>query len=1504
MRRLNRGPCAIALLLCGSAWAATLTGDTSHPGTSVYIPGEPIQLSFHAEGLGPAAGLTLELSFLDERDRLLEQRSIPVEPAADGTWTTTLDAPGDRLGFVRVRARLSDGTPLAELASRPAGFLTYAVVRDPAQRQLYPQAETYFGLQPHGLTASENVAPLLGVRWVLGGYTWRRMEPDRPGQAPETHAVERAHARPPDGWLTYPLLPTFAAPDWAVSPASAAYESGELTPAGETAWADFCRWLARTYVAELPPELEEHIYQITWEPVYPWGYKGSDESLVRIYEIAYPILHELDPKAVVAGPTGAGIGSDTELEWNTRLLRLGLGRWIDAFSIHPYQAIPPERAGLVDRVRRLREIVRAETGREMPLLGTEQGSPTGQDPSKELDHARGLVRENLIMFGEGFRLNFGFYLYDYLIPSEVPGYGYFYNLVPGLPWGTSKIAPKPIAPAFAAQSFLLEGHRSAGPIEWLGETALGYAFERGDHVVLALWDYGDEPRPVSLAVGAERVTVYDWMGNAIETPTPGGTLPLTLAPEPLYVEGVSPGLWGSGAARPVALAESRLVGYPGGRVSVAGDAGITDGAGFAGSLTCEADPRLALEPVSAEVGLEPERRAPFELTLGVPADAEPGTYPLTVTLREGARVIGVGGAMLVVKSPVAITRLQSGRGPTGEPTVLVGLRNETRAELAGSLAVSLRGVPETTRTERISLAPGAESAVTVAYAEADLPLTPSLAARAVVTLDGGGRCSRESPIDFLTATRGGEGSSVILQGREALVRAPAQYRGFDDLSADLRFGWDDAGLLLSAAVTDDTHLQEKTGFDIWQGDCLQVAFDLDPGREQVNTGNSLADSGSRHRASEINVALTPEGPQAFRAISFDPAALPLRLLTAEEWEATIEREEGWTRYAVRLNWAALGLAGGPDAGLRLGVAVTVNDRDSAEEREPKALGLFGGITPTKDPMAFGTLLLGEAPAPRPTASWGLEPSGTLGQSHPEEPLPFLSCTGAAVDAAGRLWTLAGDTLYGFAPDADGQMRCLARQKLRAPAGPLGTAWDGERLSLVGWDRRIYSLVPGEGDLVPVGEALVAEGARAFAVASAGGLTGYAARGKYFALEGDSVRAFASDGADLGLVLTLTRPAGAEWHYCALGLEPLSGDLLVGSYWPDAKVYRYDASGAEVARDGWPRAGHAASVVSFGGEAWMVALGGGGSHLPPIQRSGEQALTLSGIGTMYSSGIARAPSGGYWAATSQGLVSFDARGRLTGERLGGIEGIRALAIGSDGAVVAAVEGGQRMLRLSLGDGPDTAFTSNANEPWRAGNGWTARASALAWDAGCFLVADEVGAQLWHFDPEQTGYQETPWPKVTEPGSLAGPRACAVGDTLAWVGDSSGIRELARPDGSLRQVELPGLADAASVVALAAEGDGLLLVALPDRVLAYARSAVGGYALAWRTEALDEVRGLALGDGFLAVSERIGVRLIAPSTGEPLARHATEWTPGAIAAKGRWVLVADDAGKRLVRMRVVR
>jgi hypothetical protein len=594
-----------------SAGGVSLSGETSRPQTSTFVLGEPVQLTFTVANLAVRRKrLKLQLAVANENGKVLHQAELPVEPEMDGTWRTTVDTPHDRLGFYRVHARLSNGVELAQLGSRRAGFLTYCIVPDPAKRRLFKPGETFFSMAG-GFHPKVSIAPYLGIRWLLGRYEWNRMEPNRPGEFVEQRAAASREGKqfPPgldsadwtvDGkrWQTYLIPALHLAPQWAVVPGTMNKGNctGTLSPVGEKAWRGYCLAAGKAF-AEDHPDLAERLYQVTWEPDV--GFRGTDEDLIRIYQIAYPALHEADPKARVLGPT-AHVG----VQWNHNMLSKGLGRYVDGWTVHASVGFPPERAGLIQQVRALKMNIRQYVGRDLPVYGTEQGLHNDENPGKELDQACGLLRGNLIMMGEGSRLNITFFIHD---GEGEPGYGYFYNLNPKVRTaGTDKIGPKPVAPAYAAQSFLLEGYRSAGPIDWLGETIWGYACERGDDIVLALWDCGDRPRQVSLPTGVDQVDVYDWMGNKQTVATANQRLRLTLGPEPIYVTGASAQVWGSKAKKPLSARPLRSAG-----ASRAGNRTARDMLAWSPAVTdSPTQPASPTAPESAPTGGAPTSASP------------------------------------------------------------------------------------------------------------------------------------------------------------------------------------------------------------------------------------------------------------------------------------------------------------------------------------------------------------------------------------------------------------------------------------------------------------------------------------------------------------------------------------------------------------------------------------------------------------------------------------------------------------------------------------------------------------------------------------------------------------------------------------------------------------------------------------------------------------------------------------------------------------------------------
>ena len=535
--------------------------------------------------------------------------------------------------------------------------------------------------------------------------------------------------------------------------------------------------------------------------------------------------------------------------------------------------------------------------------------------------------------------------------------------------------------------------------------------------------------------------------------------------------------------------------------------------------------------------------------------------------------------------------------------------------------------------------------------------------------------------------------------------------------------------------------------------------------------------------------------------------------------------------------------------------------------------------------------------------------GVMGQSaRGEAPaLPWTGCAGAYADGPARLWTMSGDRAYCFERDAAGTWTCPAGGVFPLPNGVRKMKGFGGRLVFLSHDDKLYEfgLKTRQGKLLT--EVRFADGKtpRDFAVGKAG----------LYALGQDgTVRAWAADGTGARDLFKVPLPPKADWWYCAIDVEPTTGDLLIGSYWPDTKVYRFDLTGKQFPNTGpmsaWPQPGHADVLCDAAGVPWVLDPGGVGRALAPVARGLPKALN-GGAWAGYPTGIAIFPSGETWVACAQGLLGFDRKGRPTGKRLGGLGDPGLVAAGPDGTVLALLENSQRFARLSADDAPETPFASNANEPWRVANGWGGKAVGCAWDGKGYLTLDAGGSKaLWRFDPDHTAFAETPWTRIGKEKALADPRGLAVGDAYCWVLDGAKLLQLGPGawDSAPQEVTLPQGTDLSAVVALCSSGDDRLFLATKTTVSCLARRGEA-WVIAWRTEGVFQgIAAVCASGGLLLVADRAGASVAAvDEAGEVVSRLgaaevAGGFEPVGVSAAAGWAFVADAKGHRMLRLRL--
>lgn len=178
---------------------------------------------------------------------------------------------------------------------------------------------------------------------------------------------------------------------------------------------------------------------------------------------------------------------------------------------------------------------------------------------------------------------------------------------------------------------------------------------------------------------------------------------------------------------------------------------------------------------------------------------------------------------------------------------------------------------------------------------------------------------------------------VRLGGTDGGVKIEKDYGGAEDCSAQMRFAWDATFLYLAAEVKDNVQHQEEDGFQMWRGDCIQLAFrDGAPNRKTGYDGTEY----------EVGLTQSPQGPVVFQ---WAPGAAPVA-----DAKLVVRREGDTTVYEAAIPWTSLGISQ-PRSGKRVSWSTTVNDNDGEGFRG--WLEWTPGVCGSKDSSAFGWLEL-------------------------------------------------------------------------------------------------------------------------------------------------------------------------------------------------------------------------------------------------------------------------------------------------------------------------------------------------------------------------------------------------------------------------------------------------------------------------------------------------------------------------------------------------------------------
>lgn len=347
-------------------------------------------------------------------------------------------------------------------------------------------------------------------------------------------------------------------------------------------------------------------------------------------------------------------------------------------------------------------------------------------------------------------------------------------------------------------------------------------------------------------------------------------------------------------------------------------------------------------------------------------------------------------------------------------------------------------------------------------------------------------------------------------------------------------------------------------------------------------------------------------------------------------------------------------------------------------------------------------------------------SGLIGQSQDQEPIPWTDCAWCVADESGAVhfpggWTCVAGTRRAIREEnsvpgtvlSDGEGHLFYFHPQRAELGtvrvdPSGLVKGRALVRIPHWDLRLH-------------------------VAPASCRVGFAADGRrFFAFDrrARAVRAWTEDGRDAGVVFSF---AERKEPFVSVAIHPGSGDLLLGTGWPENTICRFRADGTEVKDPFWPAKGYALSLGVSRSGVWVL-----GSDAMRLTESKARSVQCR-FGRFANVVHALAETtDGYWLATSQG-AQFYHRNDLSrcAWRVGGVTDVGALAL-HEGRVLVGV--GYRMLNLWLDDQAGDPISSD--DTWRVAKKWNEKIDLIEVRDDVFHLRDATAGGVTAFDPRVT------------------------------------------------------------------------------------------------------------------------------------------------------------------------
>ena len=721
------------------------------------------------------------------------------------------------------------------------------------------------------------------------------------------------------------------------------YRSVPQTDEGIKAYAKYAAFLAEQYKGKIKAIEIWNEYNIA-----PFNPNMLDaEHYVKMLKACYQEIKKVNPDIPVIGIDCAGV----DIDFMKKVFDAGGYEYMDVVSVHPYYVYKEQRFDDQEWAKWVLEVkdLMKQYGEPKEIWLTEMGWPTHKTEERTemlqyTDEQQAKYQTRMYMTCRANDFGKRIFMYGFEEKGVQPGNPeHHFGIVRSEYNVRTPLAAKPALIAVAAMNKLI-GNSDYVDSVYFNEDTSAHRFTDRDsnEQTIAIWSSREDN--VSLNLGATEVTVIDLYGNIVDTfRSQNGIYQFDLNDDQYYIKGKFTAF--SKADTDITTEYPHEV-VKGNTFNIK----VADKQKRNLRIDVKCDDAFTIEENNGVVNGD------GKVSMKVMKE-DSDLHNVFVNIYEGEQIVLSSRYTIKIGSQMSGEFMLVTTETTPRRQRLVNrLKNQTDSTtISGSCEII---APEelasaAKKTRFLNVRPGDTVSVPINLPEQLTTRSWNITMRyelddGTVWEDSGHinetvaqKADTPPVIDGVLANSEWKGGLFEAKSKSEAIDLNGAWGGEKDISLTGRVMYDSENLYLGLTVKDNAFVQENTGADIWNGDCIQLAIE-DFSEEERDANTS--------KFTEIGIAQTKDGPTIWRYNS----CYDLPSGEIKNAEAKIKSIGTETIYEIKIPFSELFKEGYVlKADKTMGFSIVVNDADNKERKG--WIEYNSGVGRDKNSKLFGTL---------------------------------------------------------------------------------------------------------------------------------------------------------------------------------------------------------------------------------------------------------------------------------------------------------------------------------------------------------------------------------------------------------------------------------------------------------------------------------------------------------------------------------------------------------------------